>query len=174
MPIPPPVVPPVTITLEDTLLLADKLFTFYYPRLLRYVRDHFDVIEDEDHNDHVTLWRWQQTLCEAWKSRYPEIASLVDELKDIVSSMYYVKERDDVLSREHNLFVRAWRELVEIDGKLASNLAEYGELARVVDEMVEIGYGSIYYADLHNIFARAWELQIKLDLFIEKLRQANK
>ena len=155
--------------LTETLVLSDQLTTIYSPPRLPYVRDHIDVIEDEYHNRHVVLWRWQLSLCEDWSSNFIEISDLVDELSKIINSMYYVKERDDVLSREHNLFVRAWRKLVEIDGMLVPDLPEYKELKQVVDGMEEIGYGTIYFADYHNRFVRAWELQLRLNAEIEKI-----
>ena len=147
------------LTLSETLRASDKVSTAYGLAKLRYVKDHVDVFEEEDHNLHVTLWRGQVETCREWASYIPEISDLVSQLELIVNQMRYVKYRDKYYSEDHNRFVEAWRKLLEIDRIVAPGAAEVEELADVVNEMTEIAAGVFYYADLHNLFAEAWEIQ---------------
>ncbi|RLI98016.1 MAG: hypothetical protein DRP00_02930 [Candidatus Aenigmatarchaeota archaeon] len=135
---------------------------------LRYVTDFVDVFLARDHNEHVLLWKEQVEICKLWKEKVPEISFKVGELEGIVSLMRYVKDGEEYTDEDHNLFVSAWRKMLEILEKIASDLPEYSELASIVNEMEEIGAGVFYHDVFHNLFAEAWLL---LDRINRKLEQ---
>ena len=139
---------------------------------LRRVFDSLDVFEDYDHNDHVNNWIGQVEVCKGWASllreQYPEIEDYVAQLENIVKQMRYVQKGDYYTAKDHNLFVRAWKKLLEIDRIIASHQPGLSELVTelegIVYRMKEIASGEYYRAEYHNLFADAWDVQLKISV----------
>ena len=130
---------------------------------LRKVIDLTDKFLEKDHNDHVDNWNEQINICRGWTIFYPEIESIFNQLESLVSSMRYVKYGDYYYADDHNLFVRSWKKLIEIDRVVVSYPPEFSKLEKIVGQMSEIKPGDFYLAMHHNLFAEAWELQDKLN-----------
>jgi len=139
---------------------------------LRKVIDLVDKFLPEDHNDHVDNWNKQISICRGWTRFYPEIESLFNQLESLVSSMRYVKYGDYYYANEHNLFVRAWKKLIEIDRVVASYAPEFSQIEKIVGQMSEIKPGDFYLAMHHNLFADAWKLQEQINAAILKMPPA--
>jgi len=116
-----------------------------------------------DHNDHV--YNFKITL-QLLKKKLPDVKE-VKELEEIVNKMRYVKYNDIYTHRDHNLFVDAWRKLLEIDKMVSPELAE--ELEEIVDRMKYIEPRDIYSAEYHNLFREAWKKQEEINKKIVQL-----
>jgi len=85
---------------------------------LRYVKDHEDVFEAYDHNDHVDNWKAQSNINDELKYEDPELEDLLNKLKSIIAKMKYIKSLEFYTAEYHNLFVDAWLVQEEINDKL--------------------------------------------------------
>ena len=95
-------------------------------KTLRRVKDHEDVFKEEDHNDHVDNWNTQVSINEELNPDDPDIVSLINQLKSIVSKMRKVKTGDWYYAQDHNLFVDAWDLQKQINDEL-KELIDYYE-----------------------------------------------
>ena len=100
-------------------------------KTLRRVKDHEDVFKEEDHNDHVDNWNAQVSINEELNPDDPDIDSLINQLKSIVSKMRKVKTGDWYYAQDHNLFVDAWDLQKQINDEL-KELIDYYE-ARIAE-----------------------------------------
>ena len=169
---------PLTKLLSETMALTDYITSLWYLverieisdilehvfsipppvlRELRLVNEYRDKFLPCDHNDHV--YNFKATL-EMLKRKYYYLKE-VKELEEIVNQMRYVKEGDEYTDKDHNLFVEAWSKLLEIDKKLAPELAK--DVEDLVDEMRYLKVRDIYSAKYHNIFREAWKRQEKIN-----------
>ena len=139
--------------------ILEHVFSILPPvlRELRLVNEYRDKFLPCDHNDHV--YNFKVTL-EMLKRKYYYLKE-VEELEEIVNQMRYVKENDAYTDKDHNLFVEAWSKLLEIDKKLAPELAK--DVEDLVDEMRYLKVRDIYSAKYHNIFREAWKRQEKIN-----------
>ena len=77
-----------------------------------------DIILETDDNDQIDNWKAQLDINNDLKFEDPELEDLLNQLKAVISQMYYVKYGDYVRSELHNLFVDAWKLQEQINEKL--------------------------------------------------------
>jgi len=121
-------------------------------------------IRAEDDNAIVDNFKGQLSLFNDLSNRMkdPDFAELVEELKKIVSQMWYVKAGDPVQSKLHNLFVDAWNKQIEINENVLKRLAfipkqYYYVLAKAKARVLASGVEKLPYSESYSVrILMAW------------------
>ena len=115
-------------------------------------------IKAEHDNAIVDNFKGQLSLFNDLSNRMkdPDFAELVEELKKIVSQMWYVKAGDPVQSKLHNLFVDAWNKQIEINENVLKRLAfipkqYYYVLAKAKTRVLASGVEKLPYKESYSL-----------------------
>ena len=123
---------------------------------LRYVKNHVDVFLPEDHNNLLDNLKTAYNILQDKIPKVdPTIIDKIDELKNLISKMRYVKSGDFYYARDHNLFVDAFNKVADICETL-KRLAfvpkeTYSIVAKVKARVLASGVEKLPYTESYSL-----------------------